>query len=279
MAKAPGDLAQDLVENGPRATKHQITLRTIKLFRDGALGSRGARLTSPYHDAPGQLGIDLIESGELMEWVLKAAERGIQVATHAIGDFAIRDVLDAYETASDAARALRFRVEHASVLDPRDLVRFAELGVVASIQPVFISEYARWAADRVGRARLPWVYATRDLLATGAPIAAGSDFPASISGDPRATLYAMVARRGPDDQPSGGWQPAQAIDRMVALRMMTWGPAYASFTERTAGSLGPGRAADFTAFTTDLRAGPAEHLLDLMVSMTVVGGGIRYRAP
>lgn len=278
MAKAPGALANDLVDRGPRATKHQITVRSIKLFRDGALGSRGARLTTPYADAPGETGIDLIESGELMEWVLRAAESGIQVATHAIGDLAIRDVLDAYETVGQAAKGLRFRIEHASVLDPKDLSRFAELGVIASIQPVFISEYARWAADRVGPARLPWVYATKDLIASGAPIAVGSDFPASESGDPRATLYALVARRGTDEEPAGGWQPSQAIDRLAALRMMAWGSAFASFTERTAGALGPGRIADFTAFTSDPRAGTAEQLLDLEVSMTVVGGGIRYRA-
>ena len=253
-----------------------LTIRSFKLFSDGALGSRGAELTEPYADAPGQRGLELIRDADLDAIIRAARQKGFQVNTHAIGDLAVRRVLDAYQRGGVTPQE-RFRVEHASIVADNDLPRFAKLGIIVSIQPVFVGEYSRWADARVGPARVHWVLRTRDLLNSGAVLAAGTDYPASDSGSPFDNLYCAVTRRGADGKPEGGWHPDQSVDVDQALRMMTMGPAFASFREKDLGELTVGRYADFTVLSANPYKVSGSDLRSLAVRMTVVAGHVTFK--
>jgi predicted amidohydrolase YtcJ len=255
-----------------------LTIRSVKVVLDGALGSRGAQLSAPYADAPTEDGLSLTSDAALDSIIRLASARGFQVNVHAIGDAANRRVLDAFERAGPVARTLRFRVEHVSMLRDEDVPRFARLGVIASMQPVFVGEYSRFADARVGPSRLPWVYRTRDLAESGAVIASGTDYPASDAGDPVSTLFSMVTRRGADGSPANGWLPEQRVSVDVALRSMTAGAAYAAFEERERGAISVGRLADLTVLSADPYAMPADELRTLRVLRTIVGGRTTYRA-
>ena len=248
-----------------------LAVRSFKLFADGALGSRGAELTEPYTDAPGEHGLELIKDADLAEIVREARQKGFQVNTHAIGDRAVRRVLDAYQKEGVKPQE-RFRIEHASIVADADLSRFKPLGIIASIQPVFVGEYSRWAEDRVGPSRVHWVLRTHDLLTAGVAVAAGTDYPASDSGSPIDNLYCAVTRRGADGKPAGGWYSGQRVDVDQALRMMTMGSAYAAFQEKNLGQLTAGRYADFTVLSADPYQVPSDALRTLSVRMTVVAG-------
>jgi len=254
-----------------------LAVRSFKLFADGALGSRGAELTEPYADAHGEHGLELIKDADLDQIIRVARQKGFQVNTHAIGDRAVRRVLDAYQRAGVTAQE-RFRVEHASMISDNDLPRFVQLGVIASIQPVFVGEYSRWAEDRVGPSRVHWVLRTRDLLKAGALVAAGTDYPASDSGSPIDNLYCAVTRRGADGAPTGGWYSGQRVEVDQALRMMTMGPAYAAFQEKNLGELTVGRYADFTVLSANPYQVPSDALKKLSVRMTVVAGRATFDA-
>ena len=255
-----------------------LTIRSVKVVLDGALGSRGAELRAPYSDAPAERGLVLASDATVDSILRVATARGFQVSVHAIGDEANRRLLDAVERAGAAGRALRVRDEHASMVRDEDVPRFARLGVIASMQPVFVGEYSRFAEDRVGPARVASVYRTRDLLERGTVIASGTDFPASDAGDPVSTLFSMVTRRGADGTPRAGWQPNQRVTVDAALRSMTAGPAYAAFQERELGALTVGRAADVTVLSADPYALPPDQLRSLRVLMTIVAGRTTYRA-
>ena len=255
-----------------------LTIRSVKVVLDGALGSRGAQLSAPYADEPGKRGLSLVSDAALDSIIKLSVARGFQVNVHAIGDEANRRVLDAFARAEPATRALRFRDEHASLVPDDQLPRFAQLGVIASIQPVFVGEYSRFAEARVGHARVHWVERTRDFVTSGARIASGTDYPASDTGDPIATLFSMVTRRGADGTPSGGWLPDQRVNVDVALESMTAGPAYAAFQEAQLGAITVGRAADFTVLSGDPYAVRADELRRLRVLRTIVAGRIVYRA-
>ncbi|HMK85320.1 MAG TPA: amidohydrolase [Steroidobacteraceae bacterium] len=252
-----------------------LTVRSFKLFLDGALGSRGAELSQPYADAPSEHGLELMSDAELERIVRSARQHGFQVATHAIGDLAVHRALDAFEKAGVTATD-RFRIEHASIVTDSDLMRFARLGIVASVQPVFVGEYGRWAEARVGPQRARWVLRTRDFLAAGVPVASGSDFPASDSGSPIAALHCLVTRQSAAGQT--GWHSEQRLDVDQALRTMTFGPAYAAFQEQDRGSLRVGRYADFTALSASPYEVPPGELRTLSVLATVVGGRVTYEA-
>ena len=251
-----------------------LAVRSFKLFLDGALGSRGAELTEPYTDAPQEHGLELMNDVDLRRVVKAAREKGFQVNAHAIGDRAVRRALDAFQqggvTPSD-----RFRIEHASMVSNDDLPRFLSLGIVASIQPVFVGEYSRWAEDRVGASRVHWVLRTRDLLNAGVILAAGTDYPASDSGRAVDTLYCAVTRKGADGKPAAGWYPDQRVDVDQALRMMTAGPAFAAFQENDLG-LSVGRYADFTVLSSDPYQVPVNDLSKLTVRLTVVAGHVSF---
>lgn len=254
-----------------------LAVRSFKLFADGALGSRGAELTEPYTDAPGEHGLELIKDADLVQIVRTARQKGFQVNTHAIGDRAVLRVLDAYQKEGVKPQE-RFRVEHASIVADADLSRFKPLGIIASIQPVFVGEYSRWAEDRVGPSRVHWVLRTRDLLNAGVVVAAGTDYPASDSGSPIDNLYCAVTRRGADGKPSGGWYSDQRVDVDQALRMMTMGPAYAAFQEKDLGELTVGRYADFTVLSADPYQVSSDALRTLSVRLTVVAGRVTFDA-
>ncbi len=281
MATGTGDTAAHFLQRAPEVGlgNDHLTIRAFKVFLDGALGSRGAQLLGPYSDAPDQTGLVQMGDAELDALVKAAATRGYQVNAHAIGDRAVRRALDAYEQyGGPDLGAHRFRIEHASVVDPADLPRFSALGVIASMQPGFVSVYSRWALDRLGPKRVLEVMPVADLLKSGVVVAAGTDYPAADSVNPMDTLFSMTTRRGPDGTPAGGWYPAQRVDTMTALRAMTAAPAYAAFQEADLGALTTGRLADLTVLSGDPLATPTDRLQSLRVLMTIVGGKPAYEA-
>jgi len=254
-----------------------LAVRSFKLILDGALGSRGAELTDPYSDAPGEHGLQLVKDADLLQIVRAAREKGIQVNTHAIGDRAVTRALDAFEKGG-VTRDERFRVEHASIVTNDDLARFTHLGIIASLQPVFVGEYSRWSEDRVGPSRIHWVLRTRDFLNAGVSIASGSDYPASDSGMPIATLHCLVTRQSAAGKPAAGWYNDQRVDVDQALRTMTAGPAFAAFQEKNLGALTAGRYADFTVVSANPYQIPINDLRTLTVRMTVVAGRVTFDA-
>jgi predicted amidohydrolase YtcJ len=266
-----------VLAEGPKPDLGQglLAVRALKVFLDGALGSRGAELTEPYHDAPGNRGLERMSDIDLDRVIKNALAQGFQVAVHAIGDRAVHRALDAFERA-DVKPENRFRIEHASLVTDSDLPRFSELGIIASVQPVFVGEYSRWADDRVGPTRRQWILRIADLLKSGARIAVGTDYPDSDSGDPMMTLHCLVTRQSAAGTPLGGWHADQRIPIVEALPLLWTGAAYAAFEERDLGALSVGRYADFTVLSADPRSVPAEHVHTLKVLATVVGGRVVF---
>jgi predicted amidohydrolase YtcJ len=281
MANGWGDLVDETFARGPEVGlgDGRLTIRSFKVALDGALGSRGAQLFEPYADAPSERGLETMGDAEFRELIRKATASGFQVNAHAIGDRAVRRALDAFEAAGADARRLRFRIEHASVIDPIDRPRFAKLGVIASLQPMFAGEYARWSEDRVGPSRAGWVLATRSLLDAGASLALGTDYPASDSGDAILNFFCAVTRRAADGTPPAGFHPEERLPAETALRLLTAGPAFAAFQEEDLGSLTPGKYADLTVLSGDPLTTPPEELRNLTVRMTVVGGRVVFGRP
>ena len=248
-----------------------FVLRGVKLFADGALGSRGAALLAPYDDDPKNAGLTLMPAAELARAAQIVARSGFQLAVHAIGDRANREVLDAFERAAGggAGAALRFRVEHAQVVAPEDLGRFARLGVIASMQPTHATSDMPWAEARIGPARIRGAYAWRSMLASRARVVFGSDFPVETT-SPLAGIYAAVTRQDPEGRPPGGWRPEERVTLDEALRLFTAEPAYASFAEAHRGQIAPGFVADLTVFDRPLAADRT--LLSTRPEMVIVGG-------
>lgn len=275
-AMAHGDATVEYyLKNGPEIGlgDGRLTVRSFKIYVDGALGSRGAELSAPYADAPQTSGLPQMQDADIDKFIQRAQQKHFQVNAHAIGDLAVKRMLDAIER-NHVSPADRYRIEHASMISPQNLQRFRKLGVIASIQPVFIGEYSRWGVERVGSQRAPWLMPVADLVMTGAVIASGTDYPASDSGDPRATLNALVSRTGFDGKPKEGFFPLQAVDMTTALWSMSEAPAYAAFQEEDLGRLTIGRYADFTVLGEDPRKVAKERLLQVPVLMTVVGGKV-----
>lgn len=282
MARGSGATASQMLAQAPEPSlgDHRLAIRSFKVMLDGALGSRGAQLLEPYTDAPAEEGLVLMSDADLASLVRGAVARGYQVNAHAIGDRAIRRALDAFEQhGGPDLTGRRFRIEHASVIDDADLPRFARLQVIASMQPGFVGEYSRWAADRLGPTRVLNVLPSAKLLESGAIIAAGTDYPAADSPSPLVTLYSMVTRMGARGAPAGGWHPEQKVDVTRTLRAMTWAPAFAAFQEHDLGVLAVGRLADLTVLSADPRDTAPERLKDLSVTMTIVGGVPVFEAP
>jgi predicted amidohydrolase YtcJ len=279
-AMASGEAAMThYLANGPELDlgNGMLTVRSFKLFLDGALGSRGAEMTDAYTDAPQEHGLELMKDADLERVVRAARQKGFQVNTHAIGDRAVRRALDAFAEGGVTPNE-RFRVEHASIVTNDDLARFVHMGVIASIQPVFVGEYSRWAEDRVGPSRVHWVLRTHDFLNAGVALAAGSDYPASDSGDPIATLHCLVTRQSAAGKPDDGWYSDQRVDVDQALRIMTAGPAFSAFQEKDLGALSVGRYADFTVLSASPYQVPSNELRMLTVRMTVVAGRVTFDA-
>jgi predicted amidohydrolase YtcJ len=257
-----------------------LTIRTVKLYADGALGSRGAALLEPYADDAGNSGLILTSESELEKTIRLALERGFQVATHAIGDRGNRLVLDLYER--ELARAggadRRLRIEHAQVLDGADIPRFARLGVIPSMQAIHATSDRPWAAERIGLARVKeGAYAWRKLLASGAKIANGTDAPVEPL-DPLRNFHAAVTRMDAHGQPPGGVDPEERMTRAEALRSLTLDGAYAAFQERELGSLVPGKRADIVVLSSDIMNIPERDILSARVLYTLVAGKVVFRS-
>jgi predicted amidohydrolase YtcJ len=252
-----------------------LELRAVKLLADGALGSRGAALHTPYADEPTSTGLLLLSPEDLAARAKAFDERGFQVAVHAIGDRAntlVIDVLSALD------KTHRHRVEHVQVLRGDDVARLAQAGLVASMQPTHATSDMPWAEARVGKERLSFAYAWRAVLDAKVPLAFGSDFPVEHP-NPLWGLYAARTRQDHQGQPPGGWTPSQKLTGSEALQAFTSGAAFASFAEAQRGRLSPGFDADFVVLPVDPVDGEARALLDAKVLMTVVRGIDVYRAP
>lgn len=253
-----------------------IQNRAIEIELDGALGSRGAHLIEPYADRPETNGLALLEDGPLLEQMNLAAEEGVQLAIHAIGDLANKRAIDFIETNfPTTAQAMRWRIEHAQILQPDDIPRLAELQLVASMQPSQAISDLFFAPDRLGPERLEGAYAWKSLLEAGAIIAGGSGAPVEV-GSPLIGFYAAIARRSLDGYQDENWRPEEAVSREQALKMFTLWPAYASFQEDDLGVIAPGKLADFSVFDRDLMTIPAEDILKAQAVMTVVNGEIVF---
>ena len=252
-----------------------FVLRAIKLFADGALGSRGAAMLAPYSDDPENTGLWITRAEELKASAVAVANAGWQLGVHAIGDAGNRAVLDAFEAANSAVpdTDLRFRVEHAQILAAEDIPRFAKLGVIASMQPTHATSDMPWAEKRIGAERIAGAYVWRSILDSGAHLAAGSDFPVERVA-PLLGVYAAVTRQDADGTPAGGWLPEQRITLEEAIRAFTAEAAYAAFVEDYRGILKPGFVADLTIFDRKLQ--PDATLLQTEVDMTVVGGAVMF---
>lgn len=258
-----------------------VITRAVKLYMDGALGSRGALLSEPYSDRPDTSGLQTSNEEATLSLMKKAYDSNIQVCFHAIGDRANQLALDwmqkTFEAAPDRATAdKRWRIEHAQILRLEDIVRFAQLHVIPSMQPSHAIGDLYFAETRIGPRRLLGAYAWRSLIDAGAVIAGGSDAPVE-QGDPRIEFYAAVARRDLKGGSQQNWHPEQAVTRAEALKMFTIWPAYASFREKDLGTIEPGKIADFTGFTGDIMQIPEEEILKVQPTLTVVGGKVVYR--
>ena len=280
----PGEDAQNFLREEPtiNAFDHHFTQRTIKVLVDGALGSRGAALLKPYSDAPETFGLLREKPEDLRPVFEEALRRGIQVETHAIGDRANRLILDLYEKAFKAVppderkiREPRWRIEHAQIVDPDDIPRFAKLGVIPSMQPSHAISDLFFAPSRLGMDRLIGAYAWQSFIKSGCIIAGGSDAPVE-RGEPMIEFYAAVARKSIKGESGEGWRPEQAVSREDALKMFTLWPAYAAFEEKDKGSIEVGKLADFTVLSRDIMKILEMEILETRNEMTVIGGEIIY---
>ncbi len=250
----------------------------LKGFADGSLGSHTAAFFEPYTDAPQDSGLLVNTKKDLYEWIKNGDQAGMQAIIHAIGDRANHIVLDIYEQVikENGKRDRRFRIEHSQHLIPEDIQRFADLNVIASMQPYHAIDDGRWAEKVIGQDRLKTSYAYRSLLDSGAKLVFGSDWyvapPTPLDG-----IYAAVTRRTLDDKNPNGWVPEQKISVEEALRAYTIDAAYASFEEDIKGSLGPGKLADFVILNQDITQIPPENIRNTEVMMTVVDGEIVYQ--
>lgn len=276
----PATLAAALAAGPTAAADGRLVLRAVKLYADGALGSRGALLLRDYSDQPGNRGLAVTGADRMRDVMRTMGAGGFQICTHAIGDAGNREVLDLYEQVLGELklRDARWRVEHAQILDPADIPRFAMLGVIAAMQPVHCTSDMDWAGERLGEDRLAGAYAWRSLLETGARLCYGTDFPVEKV-EPLEGLYAARTRQHPDGTPIGGWRPEEAVDGRTALWLYTAGGAWAAFQETELGLVAPGMRADLVVLDGDPVACAPGDLLTLRVNHTVAAGRVAWSAP
>lgn len=250
-----------------------LEMRAVKLYADGALGSRGAALLEDYADDPGNRGLMFMTPATLEQQLREVLSCGLQVGVHAIGDRANREVLDALQRVAPdyPDNPGRHRLEHAQILSPTDIPRFAELGVIAAMQPTHATSDMYWAGERLGEKRLEGAYAWHSLAEHGAHLALGSDFPVEAV-NPFHGLYAAITRQDLEGWPEGGWQPQERLTREAALRGYTLDAAWAAFMENEVGSLEPGKQADFIVIDRDIMTVPPEEIATTVVLETWVGG-------
>jgi len=279
------ELLQKWFEKGPEIGlgNHFLTIRAIKLYADGALGSRGAWLLEPYSDRPGHYGQAVTPMEKIYQVARQGLQYGFQVCVHAIGDRANREVLNQFERVfkelPEKANDHRFRIEHAQHISARDIPRFAQLGVIASMQGIHLSSDRPWAIHRLGKKRIEeGAYAWQKLLQSGAIIVNGTDVPVEPI-NPIACFYASVTRKTLDGYPPNGYEPDQKMTREQALRSYTLDAAYGAFEENLKGSIEVGKFADFTVFSQDIMTVPEDKLLETRIVYTIINGEIVYQAP
>ena len=283
---APGPEARRLFNDGPiiGAQGNRFTVRTLKLYADGSLGSRSAALLAPYSDKPDTSGFLTIKEEDLQPVLQAALRKGIQIETHAIGDRGNRFILDQYEKAMNAVpktewkiKEPRWRVEHSQIVNPADIPRFKKLGIIPSMQPSHAIGDLHFAPKRLGMDRLAGAYAWQSFIKSGSIVPGGSDAPVE-RGEPMIEFYAAVARKDMKGFSGEGWHPEEAATREQALKMFTAWPAYAAFEETLRGTIEVGKLADFSIFSADIMKIPEMEILKTRCMMTVIGGEIVYEA-
>jgi predicted amidohydrolase YtcJ len=286
VLSAPGKEAQRLLSEGPiiGAYGNRLTVRALKFYADGSLGSRSAALLEPYSDAPDTSGFLTIKEENLLPVLEEALRKGIQCETHAIGDRGNRFILDEYEKALNAVPANqrkiadpRWRVEHSQIVNPVDIPRFKKLGIIPSMQASHAIGDLHFAPARLGMKRLEGAYAWNSFIKSGVVVPGGSDAPVE-RGEPMIEFYAAVARKDIRGFSGEGWHPEEAVSRDQALKMLTIWPAYAAFEENLLGSIEVGKLADFTVLSADIMKIPEMDILKTHCVMTVIGGEIVYQA-
>jgi predicted amidohydrolase YtcJ len=257
-----------------------LTIRAIKLYADGALGSRGAWLLEPYIDRPGHTGHAIIPMDTVHQVARDGLKHGFQVCVHAIGDRANREVMDQFERALQANQGVqdhRFRIEHAQHISARDIPRFAQLGVIAAMQGIHMASDMPWAIHRLGPERIAeGAYVWQKLLRSGAKVINGTDTPVEPV-NPIASFYASVTRKTLKGEQEKWFHPEQKMSREQALRSYTLDAAYGAFEEDIKGSIEVGKLADFTVFSKDIMKVPDDRLLDTRVAYTIINGKVVYQ--
>ena len=284
----PGSEADKLIAQGPGAPElnDRLQTRVIKIVMDGALGSRGAALLEPYTDDAAQRGLITTDTLAVKDMLKRALRAGIQVETHAIGDRANRMTLDMYAAALKAVppaerkvKEPRWRIEHSQIVNPADIPRFKQLGIIASMEPSHAIGDLFFAASRLGIARLKGAYAWESFFKIGVPVAGGTDAPVE-RGEPMIEFYAAVARKSLDGRsgPPDVWHPEERVTRQQALKMFTWFPAFASFEEARHGSIAVGKAGDFTVLDQDIMKIPEAQIPKTKNVLTIIAGEVVFQA-
>jgi len=286
VLSAPGPEAQRLLSEGPiiGAYGNRLTVRALKFYADGSLGSRSAALLEPYSDAPDTSGFLTVKEEDLLPVLEEALRKGIQCETHAIGDKGNRFILDEYEKALKAVppdqRKIadpRWRVEHSQIVNPLDIPRFKQLGIIPSMQASHAIGDLHFAPARLGIKRLEGAYAWNSFVKSGVIVPGGSDAPVE-RGEPMIEFYAAVARKDIKGFSGPGWHPEEALPRDQALKMLTIWPAYAAFEENLRGTIEVGKLADLTVLSADIMKIPEMDILKTHCLMTVIGGEVVYQA-
>jgi predicted amidohydrolase YtcJ len=276
MLSDDSELLEYWFQRGPLVDYgNHLTVRSVKLYADGALGSRGAALLAPYSDDPSNSGLLIASTAHVASRSEAASAAGFQVGTHAIGDRAVRNVIDAYETAGIRPEQ-RFRIEHLQVVAPDDFSRLSGLGIISSMQPTHATSDMPWAEDRLGADRVRGAYAWRTVLDAGSRLALGSDFPVEQV-DPFLGIYAAVTRQDLEGSPAGGWFSDQQLTLEEAIRGFTLDAAFAAFEEDRRGSIEVGKWADLTIVEPEPHEGAESMLPATKVRYTIVNGRLVHR--
>ena len=257
-----------------------LTIRSIKLNCDGALGSRGAWLLEPYTDRPDFSGMPTLSMDTVLKISREGLKYGFQVCAHAIGDRANKEILDRYEAAfneqAEKSKDHRFRIEHAQHLHPSDISRFGKMGVIPAMQAIHLSSDRPWAIERLGEKRIKeGAYMWQSLLKSGAKVVNGTDVPVEPI-NPISSFFSSVTRQTLQGQPAGGYESEEKMTRAQALKSYTIDAAFGAFEENIKGSIAAGKLADFTVFSKDIMTVADDQILGTEVSMTILGGKVLY---